>query len=195
MELHDKSIFELREDIVSGKISCEEVVSYFIKRCEEKKSLNAVIEIYNDAIVRAKAVDEKIKSGKEVGKLAGVPVLIKDNIFYEGKEVTCASKFMQGFVAPYSATVVKKLIAEDAVIIGRTNMDEFAMGGSCEKSCYGACHNAHGYEYVSGGSSGGSAVAVAAGLIPLAIGTDTGGSIRQPASYNGVVGKIGRAHV
>lgn len=188
MELHDKSIFELREDIVSGKISCEEVVSYFIKRCEEKKSLNAVIEIYNDAIVRAKAVDEKIKIGKEVGKLAGVPVLIKDNIFYEGKEVTCASKFMQGFVAPYSATVVKKLIAEDAVIIGRTNMDEFAMGGSCEKSCYGACHNAHGYEYVSGGSSGGSAVAVAAGLIPLAIGTDTGGSIRQPASYNGVVG-------
>ncbi len=188
MELFEKSIFEIREDIVSGKISCEEVTKYFIKRCEENKDLNAIIEIYDDAIEKAKEVDSKLARGESLGKLAGVPVAIKDNIFYKGKQVTCASKFMQGYVAPYSATVVEKLLAEDAVIIARTNMDEFAMGGSCEKSCYGPCHNAYNRDYVSGGSSGGSAVSVAAGLVPLAIGTDTGGSIRQPASYNGIVG-------
>ena len=120
--------------------------------------------------------------------MAGVPIAIKDNILYKGKKMGCASKFLQDFVAPYSATIVKKLLAEDAVIFGRTNMDEFAMGGSCENTCYGACHNAVDFDYVAGGSSGGSAVAVAAGLVPCAIGTDTGGSIRQPSSYNGTVG-------
>lgn len=188
MDFSKMTIFEIRDGIVFSKFTCVEVVKYFIAKCAELKKLNAVIEVFDDALEQAKKIDEKIKNGESVGKLAGVPVAIKDNIFYKGKTVTCASKFMQGFVAPYSATIVEKLLAEDAIIIARTNMDEFAMGGSCEKSFYGPCHNAYGYDYVSGGSSGGSAVAVASGMVPLSIGTDTGGSIRQPSSYNGVVG-------
>ncbi len=188
MELHELSLFEIREEIVTEKISAVDVTKYFIERCEKKKDLNAVVEIFYDAIERAEEIDKKIKKGEKVGRLAGIPIVIKDNILYKGKHAGCASKFLSNFVAPYSSTVVKKLLEEDAVIIGRTNMDEFAMGGSCENSVYGVCHNAHNFDYVAGGSSGGSAVAVAAGLAVCAIGTDTGGSIRQPASFNGIVG-------
>ena len=188
MEYKDLTIFEIMEGIKSRQFTCEELVKYYIDRCEKYKDYNAVIEIYSDAIDKAKLIDEKIKKGESLGKLAGVPIVIKDNILYEGKVVSCASQMLKDFVAPYSATIVEKLLREDAIIIGRANMDEFAMGGSCENSIYGACHNANDFDYVSGGSSGGSAVAVALGLCPVAIGTDTGGSIRQPASYNGVVG-------
>ena len=182
------SIQEIREGIVSQQFTSVEVLKYFIKRCEKCKKLNAIIEIFADSIERARIIDEKIARGEKVGKLAGIPVAIKDNIFYKDHKVSCASLFMQDFVAPYSATVVEKLLAEDAVIFARTNMDEFAMGGSTEKSCYGPCRNAVNPEYVAGGSSGGSAVVVAAGFAPVALGTDTGGSIRQPASFNGIVG-------
>ena len=188
MDFSKMTIFEIRDGIVSSKFSCVSVVKHFISVAKKFEKLNAVIEIFDDAIEKAKEIDKKIANKIPVGKLAGVPVAIKDNIFYEGKLVTCASKFMQGFVAPYSATIVKKLLSEDAIIFCRTNMDEFAMGGSCEKSFYGPCHNAFDFSRVSGGSSGGSAVAVASGIAPLAIGTDTGGSIRQPSSFNGVVG-------
>ena len=188
MEFSKLTIQELRDGIISQKFTSEEVVKYFIKKCEKHKNLNAIIEVFADSVDKAKEIDQKIKLGKKVGRLAGVPVAIKDNIFYKGHKVTCASLFMQDFVAPYNATVVDKLLAEDAVIFARTNMDEFAMGGSTENSCYGPCHNALNFDYVSGGSSGGSAVAVAAGLAPVALGTDTGGSIRQPASFNGIVG-------
>lgn len=188
MEFEKLSLIELCDGIKSQKYTSKEVVEYFVKRCEEKKDLKAVIEVFNDAIYCAEKIDEKIKRGEKVGVLAGVPIAIKDNILYNGKKMGCASKFMQDFVAPYSSTVVEKLLKEGAVIIGRTNMDEFAMGGSCENTCYGSCHNAIDFDCVAGGSSGGSAVAVAAGLVPCAIGTDTGGSIRQPASFNGVVG-------
>ncbi|MBP3431542.1 MAG: Asp-tRNA(Asn)/Glu-tRNA(Gln) amidotransferase subunit GatA [Clostridia bacterium] len=188
MEYCDLTLIEIRDGIKNGQFSSEEVVKYFIARCEEKKSLNAMIEVFDDVLEKAKEVDAKIAKGEKVGILAGVPVAIKDNILCKGKKMACASKFLQNFVAPYSSTVVEKLVAEDAIIFGRTNMDEFAMGGSCENTCYGACHNAINPEYVAGGSSGGSAAAVAAGLVPCALGTDTGGSIRQPASFNGVVG-------
>lgn len=188
MDLEKLSLIEIRDLIAGKKVSSEEVVKFFIKQCEDKADLKAVVEIFYDAVERAKEIDKKIELGQKVGVLAGVPIAIKDNILYKGKKAGCASKFMQDFIAPYSSTVVEKLLAEDAVIIGRTNMDEFAMGGSCENSCYGACHNAVDKDYVAGGSSGGSAAAVAAGLVPCAIGTDTGGSIRQPASFNGVVG-------
>ncbi len=188
MDFSKLTLIEIKDGIASGKFSSEEVTKHFIGVCQEKRELNAMIEIFDDALSLAKAVDEKIKNKQKVGKLAGVPIAIKDNILYKGKITGCASKFMQDFVAPYNATVVEKLLAEDAVIIGRTNMDEFAMGGSTEKSFYGVCHNAHSFEHVAGGSSGGSAVAVAAGMVPCALGTDTGGSIRQPSSYNGVVG-------
>ena len=188
MDYSKLTLIEIKDGILSGKFTSEEVTKHFISVCEAKKDLNAMIEVFDDAIKQAKAVDEKIKNKEKVGKLAGVPIAIKDNILYKSKHAGCASKFMQDFIAPYNATVVEKLLAEDAVILGRTNMDEFAMGGSTEKSFYGACHNAHTFDRVAGGSSGGSAVAVAAGMVPCALGTDTGGSIRQPSSYNGTVG-------
>ncbi len=188
MDFSKLSLIEIRDGIASGKFTSEEVVKFFIAQCEAKKSLNAVVEIFYDAVDKAKEVDKKIKNHEKVGVLAGVPIAIKDNILYKGKKMGCASKFLQNFVAPYTSTVVEKLLSEDAVILGRTNMDEFAMGSSCENTCYGVCHNAIDPEYVAGGSSGGSASAVAAGLVPCALGTDTGGSIRQPASLNGVVG-------
>lgn len=188
MDYSKFSLLELRDGIASGKMSSEEIVRFFIKQCEDKKDLNAMIEIFYDAIDKAKEIDAKVSKKEKLGALAGVPVAIKDNILYKGKKMSCASKFLEDFVAPYSATIVEKLLSEDAIIIGRTNMDEFAMGGSCENSVYGACHNAVDFDYVAGGSSGGSAVAVASGMVPCAIGTDTGGSIRQPASFNGVVG-------
>ena len=188
MDYSKLTLIEIKDGIASGKFSSEEVTKHFINVCHEKRNLNAIVEIFDDAIEQAKIVDEKIKNKQKIGKLAGVPIAIKDNILYKGKHTGCASKFMQNFIAPYSATVVEKLLAEDAVIIGRTNMDEFAMGGSTEKSYYGPCHNAHVFDRVAGGSSGGSAVAVASGMVPCALGTDTGGSIRQPSSYNGTVG-------
>ncbi len=188
MDYSKLTIFEIRDGIVNKKFSCKSVVEFFIEKCKEKKELNAIIEVFSDAVKLAEKIDKKVESGTKMGKLAGVPVVIKDNIFYKGHKVTCASKLLQDYEAPYSATVVDKILSEDAIIIARSNMDEFAMGGSTEKSYYGVCHNAVNPDYVAGGSSGGSAVAVASGVTPLALGTDTGGSIRQPSSYNGVVG-------
>lgn len=188
MEYKDLTIFELIDGIKQRKFTSYDICKYFIDRCEKYKEHNAIIEVYSDVLEQAKAVDEKIEKGLKVGKLAGVPVAIKDNILYKSKKMSCASNFLKEYVAPYSATIVKKLKQEDAIIFGRCNMDEFAMGGSCEKSIYGPCLNAINPEYVAGGSSGGSAVAVALGLVPASIGTDTGGSIRQPSSFNGVVG-------
>ena len=182
------SLKELSDGIKSQAITSEEVVSFFIKRIEDAKDYNAIIEVFYDAISQAKNIDERIKKGEKLGRLAGIPVVIKDNILCKGKHVSCASKFMKDFVAPYDATIITKLKNEDAIILARANMDEFAMGGSCEKSIYGPTANAYDKTRVAGGSSGGSAVAVALGLCPLAIGTDTGGSIRQPSSFNGVVG-------
>lgn len=188
MEFEKFSVKELAQGIKQQKFTSESVVKYFIDRCEKHKDLNAIIEVYDDVISKAQAVDQKIARGEKVGALAGVPVAMKDNISYKGKKMSCASKFMKDYVCPYSATIVEKLEKEDAIIFARTNMDEFAMGGSCENSCYGPCKNALDQTRVSGGSSGGSAVAVAGGLCPIAIGTDTGGSIRQPSSFGGVVG-------
>ena len=187
MKFEELSLLEIVDLLHSQKVSSEELTQYFIDRINDIKELNAVLEIYDDAIEQAKIADEKIKSGFR-GKLAGVPVLIKDNILFKGKKASCASKFLENYVAQYNSTVVDKMLAEGAVILGRTNMDEFAMGSSTENSAYGNTLNAIDPTRVPGGSSGGSACAVRAGLCPVALGTDTGGSIRQPASYNGVVG-------
>ncbi len=188
MDISKLSVKEIAEKVSRQELSAREVVSFFAKRCAEKCKFNAIIEVFDDIFEKADEIDARIKSGKPVGKLAGVPVAIKDNILYAGKKMTCASAFMKDFISPYSATLVKKLISEDAIIFARTNMDEFAMGGSTENSVYGVTKNALDPSRVAGGSSGGSAAAVALGLCPVAIGTDTGGSIRQPSSFNGVVG-------
>lgn len=188
MEFEKLKIVELVDGIKSQKFTSVQVCEYFIKRCEEKSDLNAIIEVFDDVLEKAKIVDQKIRLGEPVGRLAGVPVAIKDNILCKGKKMTCSSRFLKDFISPYTATLVSRLEAEDAIIFARTNMDEFAMGGSCENSTYGPCKNAFDSTRVSGGSSGGSAVAVASGMCPIAIGTDTGGSIRQPSSFNGVVG-------
>ncbi len=187
MKFEDLTLTELVKLIKEKKVTSEELTTYFISRCEEKKNHNAVLEIFDDALERAKEMDKKISQGF-AGKLAGIPVIIKDNILYEGKKCTCASKFLEDYVAQYSSTVVEKLLQEGAIIIARANMDEFAMGSSTENSAYGVTHNALDFDRVPGGSSGGSAASVALGLAPLSLGTDTGGSIRQPSAYNGIVG-------
>ena len=164
MDILDLSVIELADMIKKQELTSEQVVKTYIKQIEDKKKLNAVIEVFDDAIEKAKAIDEKIKKGEKLGRLAGVPILIKDNILYEGKIASCASKFLSSYKAQYTSTVVKKLLNEDAVILGRANMDEFAMGSSTEKSYYGPTLNALDETRVPGGSSGGSASAVGARL-------------------------------
>ena len=147
-----------------------------------------MLEVFDDALQIAKQKDEYAASHDDLPALHGVPILIKDNIAYEGHKLSCASKFLEGYVSPYSSTVVKKMLDAGAIIIGRTNMDEFAMGSSTENSAFGVAKNALDDGKVSGGSSGGSASAMGLGLACITLGSDTGGSIRQPASFNGVVG-------
>ena len=187
-EILSMGVKQILELVTSKKISAEQVAKTFVERMKKYKDKNAILEIFDDAVDNAKKVDEKIKNGQKVGKLAGVPFIIKDNMLYKGHKASCASKFLENFVSPYTATAVQKLLDEDAVILGRANMDEFAMGGSNENSAFGPCKNAWDDGRVAGGSSGGSAVAVALDMCAAALGTDTGGSVRQPSSFNGVVG-------
>ena len=187
MDIVKLSAVEIAEKIKNKEISCEEIVKAFIDVINNKKEYNAVLEVFEDSIEKAKEIDEKIKNGFS-GKLAGVPVIIKDNILYDGKICSCSSKFLKDYVAQYNATVVQKMLDEGAVIIGRANMDEFAMGSSTENSAFGVTHNPIDYDRVPGGSSGGSACAVALDMCPISLGTETGGSVRQPASYCGIYG-------
>lgn len=174
----------------SGSASAEEIVRGFLDVIAKRNpEINAFVEVFEEgALARAKELDEKRARGEKLGALAGVPVAIKDNILLKGYKATCCSKMLENYVAPYTATVVEKLLAADAIILGRTNMDEFAMGSSNQTSVNGPVKNPVDVTRVPGGSSGGSAAAVAAGMVPLALGTDTGGSVRQPAGFCGVVG-------
>lgn len=175
-------------DVKAGNTSCTEAVQYYIEAIGKNKSLNAFLEVFEKtAIAQAVEVDEKIKLNK-AGKLAGMVIAIKDNICYKNHKVSASSKIIENFESLYSSTVVKKLLKEDAIIIGRTNCDEFAMGSSNENSAFGKVLNPLNHKYSTGGSSGGSAAAVAASLCNVALGSDTGGSIRQPASFCGIVG-------
>ena len=177
----------VREDLDSGAVSCEELTSYYIDKISASKT-NSFLEVFEDsALEKAKEVDAKLKSGT-AGKLAGFVIGIKDNISYKNHKVSGASKILEGFESIYNATVVERLLAEDAIIIGRLNCDEFAMGGSNENSAYGNVLNPLDHTRVPGGSSGGSAAAVKEGLCLASLGSDTGGSIRQPASFCGIVG-------
>ena len=182
------NIQKLKADLKSGLITCKELTEEAIKQISENHRLNAFLEVFeSSALAQALVIDEKIKSGTE-GKLAGVIVGLKDNICYKGHKVSASSKILEGFESLYSATVVERLIAEDAIIIGRLNCDEFAMGSSNENSAFGNVLNPLNNSCVPGGSSGGAAAAVAAGLCHVSLGSDTGGSIRQPASFTGTVG-------
>lgn len=183
-----KSLAEIKNDLASRKVSSAEVTEAILESIKEHEDYGAYITVCADrAMEAAHAADKAIAEGKDA-PLLGVPVAVKDNICTEGVRTTCASKFLENYIPPYDAFVVKKLKAAGAVIVGKTNMDEFAMGSTSEFSAYKTVKNAIDPTRVPGGSSGGSAVAVASYQAYASLGSDTGGSIRQPASFNGVVG-------
>ncbi len=183
------SIATYHAQLIQDAISCEAVVQHYITQIQQQQHLNAFIEVYQtEALQQAKILDEKRKSGKPMGKLHGVVLALKDVICYKNHTVTAGSKILQGFTSLYSATAVQRLLHEDAIIIGNCNCDEFAMGSSNENSVYGATLNAADNTKVPGGSSGGSAVAVQANMCMASLGSDTGGSVRQPADFCGIVG-------
>ncbi len=190
MELYEYTVHELVEKLEKGEITSEQITKSYFDRIKEKdnKVKAYVSTLEESAMKKAKEIDEARKAGKPVSKFAGIPIGIKDNMCIEGTKTTCSSKMLENFVAPYNATVIEKLNKEDLVYLGKLNMDEFAMGSSTEHSAFFPTHNPWDLDRVPGGSSGGSAAAVASQMAPWALGSDTGGSIRQPASLCGVVG-------
>lgn len=182
------SLSEIKNEIAIGKVTVEKLVKSYLSNIAANANLNAFNEVFEkEALSRSVEIDARIKNGT-AGKLAGMVIAIKDNICYKGHKVSASSKILKDFTSIYSSTIVERLLAEDAVIIGRCNCDEFAMGAANETSYFGPVKNYADQTRVSGGSSGGSAVAVQANMCHAAIGTDTGGSVRQPASFCGLVG-------
>jgi len=190
MELCDQKAFELARSLRRGEVTSRQITESVLKRIDEREgAVNAYITLDKKrALHRADLADRRFREGKRVPLLNGIPIAIKDILSTEGIRTTCASRILQDYVPSYDATAVKKVLHAGAVPLGKTNMDEFAMGSSNENSAFGPVRNPMNPEYVAGGSSGGSAAAVAAGETILALGTDTGGSIRLPAAYCGVVG-------
>lgn len=190
MNISDLKAWEMREMLLDGEISSVDIIKSHIKNIEEKEAdINAFISIDKEsALEQAKAIDEKIKNGEKLGLLAGIPISLKDNIITKDFKTTAGSKMLEDFLAPFDATVVEKIKKEDGIIIGKTNMDEFAMGKTTERSYFGPSKNPLDTSRIPGGSSGGSAASIASGEVSLSIGTDTGGSVRQPAAYCGIVG-------
>ncbi|HSC37399.1 MAG TPA: Asp-tRNA(Asn)/Glu-tRNA(Gln) amidotransferase subunit GatA [Chitinophagaceae bacterium] len=183
------SILQYQTDLLNGTTTCVAAVEFFLQQAEANKRLNAFVEIYADeALQRARELDAARTSGRPTGRLHGVVIGIKDVLCYKGHKVTAASHILEGFTASYNATAIQRLLDEEAIIIGNCNCDEFAMGSSNENSFYGNTLNAADESRVPGGSSGGSAVAVQAGLCMVSLGSDTGGSVRQPADFCGIIG-------
>lgn len=190
MELYKLKAHEIKKLIKDKEVKAEEITTAFFNRIDEvDEKVGAYLYVAKEeALNKAKEVDEKLDKGESVGALAGVPVTVKDNINVRGMQNTCASKILEGYVAPYDAFVTKKLKESNAIILGKANMDEFAMGSSNENSAFKPVKNPWDLTKVSGGSSGGSAASVAAFEAALSLGTETGGSVRQPASLCGIVG-------
>ncbi|MEN9697154.1 MAG: hypothetical protein RLZ56_575, partial [Bacteroidota bacterium] len=183
------TIKEYHAALVAGETSCIQAVDFFLEQINQHQQLNSFLEVFSqEATSRAMELDTLRKAGKPLGKLHGVVVGIKDVLCYHGHKVTAASKILENYTAVYSATAVQRLLDEGAIIIGRQNCDEFAMGSSNENSAFGAVKNALDKDRVPGGSSGGSAVAIQANLCMISLGSDTGGSVRQPADFCGVIG-------
>ncbi len=189
MDLYEMSAMELGSLLRKGEVSSEEITGSLIDRIKGEDRVNAYITLTAEqALGQARRADRELKNDGPRGPLHGIPVAVKDNICTKGIRTTCASRMLENYIPPYDATVVKRLREQGAVIIGKTNMDEFAMGSSTENSAFGPTYNPVDPEFVPGGSSGGSAASVGAYQATAALGSDTGGSIRQPASYCGVVG-------
>jgi len=190
MDISGATASQLLDAMNGGSISATEVVNVHLDAISARdERIGSLISVNADGAREAAAeIDRKRESGEPLGRLAGLPVAVKDNMCTQGTETTCASRMLENFVPPYDAHVVERLKAADAIIVGKANLDEFAMGSTCENSALKATRNPWNTEHTPGGSSGGSAAAVAARLVPLGVGSDTGGSIRQPASFCGVVG-------
>ncbi|MEB2690028.1 Asp-tRNA(Asn)/Glu-tRNA(Gln) amidotransferase subunit GatA [Chlamydia suis] len=188
--MYRKSALELRDAVVNREISATAITEYFYHRIENHdEQIGAFLSLCKErALLRASRIDDKLAKGDPVGMLAGIPIGVKDNIHITGVKTTCASKMLENFVAPFDATVVRRIEMEDGILLGKLNMDEFAMGSTTRYSAFQNTNNPWDLERVPGGSSGGSAAAVSARFCPIALGSDTGGSIRQPASFCGVVG-------
>ena len=189
-ELWELSVEEVARRVRSREVSAVEVTEAALARTAQVEPLiSAYLEVFTEEARRqAGEVDRRIAAGEDPGPLAGVPVALKDNLSLTGHRLTCASRILEGYVAPYTATAVERLLGAGAVILGRANMDEFAMGSSCENSAFQTTRNPWDLSKVPGGSSGGPAAAVAGGSVPLSFGSDTGGSVRQPAALSGIVG-------
>jgi len=188
--MYRKTARALKEGFIKGEYTASQIASYFLTRIQIlDQDTNAFLSVISERVMKkAEELDERRAEGKPIGRLAAVPIALKDNIHIKGEITTCASRFLSNYEAPFDATVTKLIEAEDGLIIGKTNLDEFAMGSSTENSAYKTTRNPWNLSYSSGGSSGGSAAAVCGRMSPLSLGSDTGGSIRQPASFTGTVG-------
>lgn len=186
--MHNETLDNIQNKLLRGETSVEALVTEYLNQIRKHNELNAFVHVFEDALMKAIVLDQKIKKGSPVGKLFGAIVSVKDNICIKGKPVSAASKILNNYISPYSATVIERIEKEDAIIIGTTNCDEFGMGSTSSNSAYGPVKNGLNDKLIAGGSSGGAAVSVQMDCCLLALGSDTGGSIRQPASLCNVIG-------